>query len=188
MIDIVNLKTDRTPFTPRQPRLKLGHMVVIGILVATAIFVSVAYAGPAFRDTVIILTAASIVGLIYSIQTRSYDDKTAAEFQSLVFSGSMRSNTLLTLILYRDGSIFYLDPRYALNFPKASPNHNLDQFLTTLGLANDDKVHIYDAIKDLAKSEFDYIFHDARNDIPLRIGVYPIQRPDGFACLNISNR
>ena len=177
---------DRSAFTIRRPKLKLWHLGIIGLLIATAIFLSIFYGNEIIRNTVIVLVSAAIVGLIYLIQNRSFDERTATEFQSSVFSGAMRSNSLLTFIIYRDGSVFYHDPRYSQTFPKGTPNHNVDQFLTTIGLQSKDKIHIYDAIKDLTKAEFEYLYNDeVRKNIPLKIGVYPLQRPEGFVAVNV---
>lgn len=183
-MDIKNLSTDKSPFTPRKPKLRLWHLALLGILIAATLFFAHYYASVAIRNTIVIIISLAITLLIYLVQHRGFDEKTASEFQSLIFSGSMRSNTLVTLILYRDGSVFYLDPRYAMNFPNAKASHNFDQFLTTIGLSDKDKIYIYESMRQGGKSEFEYNFRAGGITTPLKIGIYPIQRPEGF--LNFS--
>ncbi len=172
-------------FTVRQPKLKLWHMGLIGSLIAAAILVSIHSGSDIVQSLVTIIITLGIVSLLYLMQNRGLDDRTATEFQSLVYSGAMRINSILTLILYRDGSIFYLDQRYAEDFTNGSPYHNLDQFLSNMGLESANKIYIYDAIKDLKKAEFEYVYKEGRKSAPLRIGVYPLARPEGFVVMNV---
>ena len=113
---------DKNAFNIRQPKLKLWHMVVIGALVAAAILVSINSSNVIIQNGVTIIITLSIIGLLYILQNRGVDNRTASEFQALVFSGAMRINTLLTLIIYRDGSIFYMDPRYVTDFAQENPH------------------------------------------------------------------
>lgn len=188
MVDPANFNTDRSAFTVREPKLKPMYIILIGLLSAIVILFSMQYDNPMLTAAVVILTSASLVGLLYLNQSTNFDERTATEFQALIFSGAMRSNTLLTLIIHRDGSIFYLDPRYNANFAKSSQNHNLDQFLSNIGLESADKIRVYDSIRDLSKSEFEYVSTIGSKPMGLIIGIYPIQRPDGFVALCLMER
>lgn len=180
------IQQDKSNFVIRQPRLKLWHMAIIGFSIAAAILLSMNSSSDLFRGVIVIIITLSILALLYLMQSSGADQRSAAEFQALVYSGAMRVNSLLTLILYRDGSIFYLDQRYSTHFTNGSPYHNLDQFLTTMGLESVNKVFVYDAIRDLTKVEFEYVYKEGRKSAPLRIGIYPLERPEGFVVLTVS--
>lgn len=190
MADLTNLKTDTSPFTVRKPNLQLWHLGAIAVFIFLILVIASSADNWLFRGVVIGIVALAFVSLIYIIQNRSFDDKTATEFQCLVFSGAMRSNTLFTIILYQDGSIFYLDPRYVKNFESASATHNLDQFLSTIEVPGSEKGHIYDAIRNLDKAdlEYSYISKKSENGEPmhLKISVSPLLRPEGFVTLNVT--
>ena len=181
-----NIVHDKNSFYIRQPQLKLWHMGIIGVLIAAAIMVSINSRSTVVQESVTIIVTLSIIGLLYILQNRGLDNRTASEFQSLVYSGAMRVNSLLTVIIYSDGSVFYMDPRYLTNFTQGSPHHNLDQFLTTMGVESANKIHIYDAIRDHERAEFEYVYKAGRKNAPLRIGVYPLERPEGFTVLTVS--
>lgn len=177
---------DKNSFNIRQANLKFWHIVVIGTCVAAAILTSINSSSTTIQSAMTIIITLSMIGLLYALQSRGLDNSTASEFQSLVFSGAMRINSLLTVIMYRDGSIFYMDPRYSTDFSQGSPHHNLDQFLSNMGLESVNKIHIYDAIRDLTKAEFEYVYKMGRKSSPLKIGIYPLSRPEGFIVLNVT--
>ncbi len=185
MADELNLKNDKSAFTVRRPSFTLLHLVAFGSMIALSLFISVYYVTGSTRNLIILVLSAIMVAFVHLVQNRNFEERTATEFQCLVFSGAMRSNTILNAIVYSDGSIFYLDPRYAMNFDKASANHNLDQFLTTIGIDNDQKIAVYDAIRDSKKRELDFIFKTEKDAIPLKISIAPLQRPEGFISIAV---
>jgi hypothetical protein len=188
MVDITNLETDKSPFTMRKPTLKIWHIMLVGILVAVSVLLAAELESKLLLNLVTVIIAISVVTLLYIAQNKTFDDKTATEFQALVFSGTMRSNTLLTAIVYRDGSVFYLDPRYIRNFEKASANHSLDQFLTTLEVPQEDKLKIYDAIRGTHNADIDFNFKTDKNPVALKIGVFHLHRPEGFVNISIMKK
>jgi len=177
---------DKSAFHVRESALKFWHLALIGACVAAAILVSVNSNNDIIRGLITIIITLSIIGLLYLIQNRGSDLRTATEFQAMVYAGAMRMNNILTLILYRNGSIFYLDSRYAENFTNGSQYHNLDQFLSTMGLENENKIQVYDAIRDLTRAEFEYVYKAGRKSAPLKIGVYPLVRPEGFVVMTLN--
>ena len=184
-LDITNLKTDNSPFSPRKPRLSPLHILGIGIFSVFIILIAASSSISWFKYGVIFLNGASLSALIFIIQNRNFDDKTAAEFKSLIFSGAMRSNTLLSLIVYKDGSIFYLDSRYAQNFERGSPNDNLDQILSAISIPHTEKGKIYDAVIAGDKTEFEFAYPNGKLVTKLIIGIYPIVRPEGFVSISV---
>jgi hypothetical protein len=187
MADITNLNTDTSPFTVRKPKLTLLHLGILALFMCFVLFIISGSENWLLRLAFYIVVSSVFGGLIYLLQNRSTDEKTASEFQALVFSGSMRCNTLLTVILYQDGSIFYLDPRYAMNFEKAVASHNLEQFLSTIGLPNGQRTHIYDSVRAMDKATVEYTYTDPQQkNIPLKITLTPLARPSGFVNLSVT--
>ncbi len=179
-------RIDTSPFTIRKPHIPDWAYGAIWIVVM-GIAVFMINAGSALLQYALgALLATVFAGVIYLTQHRVFDDKTATEFQALVFSGAMRSSTIFNVILYEDGSIFYLDPRYVKSFDSATPNHNLEQFLTTIGVPNADKVKVYDALKALERLEFDYTYQTDGETSAISVALYPLQRPQGFVNLSVA--
>jgi hypothetical protein len=186
MADINNLSTDTSPFTVRKPKLTLAHLAILALFMCFVLFIISGSASWLLRLGFYLIVSGTFAGLIYLLQNRNTDEKTATEFQALVFSGSMRCNTLLTVILYQDGSIFYLDPRYALNFEKGNGSHNLEQFLSTIGVPNGQRTHIYDSVRAMDKASVEYSYTDPeQKNTPLKITLTPLTRPSGFVNLSV---
>lgn len=187
MTDITNLPTDTSPFTVRKPKLTLTHLGILALFMCFILFIISSSENWFLRLFFYVVVSAAFAGMIYLLQNRSTDEKTATEFQALVFSGSMRCNTMLTVILYQDGSIFYLDPRYAMNFDKANASHNLEQFLSIIGVPNSERTHIYDSVRAMDKAFVEYTYLAPENkNIPLKITITPLARPSGFVNLSVT--
>ena len=181
MFDTANFNVDKSDFTIRKPYIKGWHLIILGAAIALTLFYSSHATNPVVRNLIELLVSVGIVVFLYLIQKYIYDEKTATEFQCLIFSGSMRANTLITLILNRDGSIYYLDSRYVMNFNGAKSSHSMEQFMTIIGLPETQQSLIYAAINAAKSLELVY----RNNNQNLKITLYPIARPDGFFSLNL---
>jgi hypothetical protein len=187
MTDITKLNVDTSPFTIRKPRLSITHLAILSLFMCFVLFIISASENWLLRLSFYVILSFVFSAMIYLLQNRSTDEKTATEFQALAFSGSMRCNNFLNVILYQDGSIFYLDPRYPLNFDKGSAGHNLDQFLAIIGVPSSERTHVYDSVRNLDKATIEYTYTTAEEKvIPLKITITPLARPSGFVNLSVT--
>jgi hypothetical protein len=180
-----NYYHENSPFLVRKPLVRLWQMVLFGLFMTTAMFGAIYYGGPGVADFVIILFGVLIIILLYYINNTYFDEKTAGEFQSSVFSGAMRCNTYLTFILYQDASVYYLDQRYTTEVLNASNNHDLDNILGTLSIENADKDKIIKCTQYLEKHEFNHTFFDGQKRVHVLVKVTPLMRPRGFVSLTL---
>jgi hypothetical protein len=176
---------EHSPFIVRKPYVRLWQMIFFGLFMTITIFGSIYYGNEAIRNFIVMLFGMLIIILMYFIQNTYFDEKTATEFQSSVYAGAMRSNTMLSFILYQDSNIFYFDQRYMQEFTGASRHHNFDHVMETLGVNSKTRERIVEAVRTSKFFEFEHKFFDGDKRSSAIIGVYPIQRPKGFSYLSV---
>lgn len=176
---------EQSPFIVRRPYVRLWQMILFGLGMTLAIYGSIYYGSESIRNLIIMLMGMLIIILFYFIQNTYFDEKTATEFQCSVYSGAMRSNTMLSFILYQNCGIYYFDQRYLHEFAGASHMHDFDRIMDSLGVNEKGRDKIADAIRNMRFFEFEHQFFDGDKRSKAIIGIYPINRPKGFAYLSV---
>jgi c-di-AMP phosphodiesterase-like protein len=190
----LNHRPDTSEFSPRPAFLKSWHILII-----TAIFVMLINISATMYDkmaAVIAATSFCVISstLIYMLQQKMLSERTSSEFMSLVLSEAMRSNTILSIIVDKEGSIFYLDPRYQRNFPEAKSYHNLDNIMNILTIKHPEQREILRSLVTVSPYKLDFKLKRKLNsvmgieDIDLQLSIYPLQRPAGFSHIAISHK
>ena len=177
--------TENSPFIIRKPYVRLWQMILLGLGMTIAIYASIYYANEATRNFIVMLFGMLIIILLYFIQNTYFDEKTATEFQCSVYSGAMRSNTMLSFILHQNCGIYYFDQRYLNEFKQSSHLHDFDHIMDSLIISDKQREKIAESVRNMRFYEFEHKFFDGEKRSTLIIGVYPILRPKGFAYLSI---
>ena len=178
-----DIKPDKSEFTARPPILRLSHIIWMAVGVVAITVVSSYYGGDLVRDVVTMGLIFIVILAMYFAQSRTVDEKTETEFQSMVFSNAMRANNMMLLITYRDGSIYYLDSRYMRSFEQAKRHRKLEDVL--VGISMDDKAvkDIVNAVGDLQAGDLETEIKLETNKLKVLVEVAPLDRPAEFVAV-----
>jgi hypothetical protein len=177
--------TEDSPFLIRRPLVRLWQMIFFGLAMTVTIYASIYYGSENLRNFIVMLFGILIIILLYFIQNTYFDEKTATEFQCSVYAGAMRSNTMLSFILYQNCGIYYFDQRYLSEFRTSTHMHNFDNIMHSLGISDKQREKIAECVRTLKFYEFEHKAFDGQSRNNLIIGVYPLHRPKGYVYLSI---
>lgn len=186
----IDKNPDTSQFTVRPAVIQFKHVMLLGALVvATTLFgIYTDQDSSAMRDILIMGLIFVVILVLYYGQGKVNEDKTASEFQAMVFSGAMRANNILRLITYQDGSVYYLDARYVRNFEGAKNFHNLDEALETMGVPKNDIKEVLEGIAEMKPNDVKSTIEHEGKKMKVLIEVAPIIRPQEFVSITFRSR
>lgn len=183
----LGINPDISQFTVRATGLKLWQLLLITFIALDLVICTVYFGDENLMLATFVFLSVCNLLFIHLSQKRSMETRTMSEFQALVFSGAMRANTVLTLVVSHNYSIFYLDPRYTHNFAKAKAGHNLDEILSIIQIPEKDKSKVFDAIASNQFTIIYFTFSDDHSAQSLRLRISPLVRPAGYFSLVVEH-